>query len=89
MKFYVVPTLPASENISPPAFDALIKSKFQTNTAAAEIMYDTITDMVDLNKDTTLIDLCCGVGKNFDKTTRNMKWTVVSKVYCILQKHVL
>ena len=47
-------------------------------------MYDTIRDMVDLNKDTTLIDLCCGVGKNFDKTTRNMKWTVVSKVYCIL-----
>ena len=44
----------------------LIKSyEFQTNPAAAEVMYDTIRNMVDLDKDTTLVDLCCGVGKKF------------------------
>uniref|UniRef100_H3B9R3 tRNA (uracil(54)-C(5))-methyltransferase n=1 Tax=Latimeria chalumnae TaxID=7897 RepID=H3B9R3_LATCH len=41
--------------ISPDAF-------FQVNTAGAEILYQTIGEMCEVDKDTTLLDVCCGTG---------------------------
>lgn len=41
--------------ISPLAF-------FQCNTKAAELLYSKIGDICDLDKDTVLLDICCGTG---------------------------
>lgn len=39
------------------------ESFFQTNTAAAEILYQTLIDLGKLDKEkTTLLDVCCGIG---------------------------
>lgn len=42
--------------ISPDAF-------FQINVAAAEVLYEEVFKLAKLNRKTTLLDLCCGVGK--------------------------
>ncbi|RWS04485.1 tRNA (uracil-5-)-methyltransferase A-like protein [Dinothrombium tinctorium] len=42
-------------SISPFAF-------FQTNTAAAEVCYNTIADLARLSQNTILLDICCGTG---------------------------
>lgn len=41
--------------VSPEAF-------FQTNTAAAEVLYSTVVELSCPTEDTTLIDICCGTG---------------------------
>lgn len=41
--------------ISPEAF-------FQINTAGAEILYQNAIDMSQVNKDSTVVDICCGTG---------------------------
>ncbi|KAJ0176492.1 hypothetical protein K1T71_007671 [Dendrolimus kikuchii] len=41
--------------ISPEAF-------FQINTAGAEILYQSAIDMSQVNKDSTVVDICCGTG---------------------------
>ncbi|XP_063171839.1 tRNA (uracil-5-)-methyltransferase homolog A isoform X2 [Candoia aspera] len=41
--------------ISPHAF-------FQVNTKAAEVLYSAIQDWVEINQDTTVLDVCCGTG---------------------------
>ncbi|XP_039188265.1 tRNA (uracil-5-)-methyltransferase homolog A isoform X2 [Crotalus tigris] len=41
--------------ISPHAF-------FQVNTKAAEVLYSTIQNWVEINQDTTVLDVCCGTG---------------------------
>jgi tRNA (uracil-5-)-methyltransferase len=41
--------------ISPNAF-------FQINTAAAEVCYQTISDLIELTPETVLLDICCGTG---------------------------
>lgn len=41
--------------ISPEAF-------FQVNTAGAEVLYRTIGEMSSADKDTVLLDICCGTG---------------------------
>ncbi|XP_075754463.1 tRNA (uracil-5-)-methyltransferase homolog A isoform X1 [Pelodiscus sinensis] len=41
--------------ISPHAF-------FQVNTQAAEVLYKSISDWAQLNKDSTVLDICCGTG---------------------------
>jgi len=42
-------------NISPQAF-------FQVNAQAAEVLYRTVGEIADLNKKTSLVDVCCGTG---------------------------
>lgn len=42
-------------SISPESF-------FQTNVLAAEVLYNTVMDELELAKDMTVIDLCCGTG---------------------------
>lgn len=41
--------------ISPSAF-------FQVNTAAAEVLYRTVSDWCNVSSDTTVLDVCCGTG---------------------------
>lgn len=41
--------------ISPEAF-------FQVNTPVAELLYDSVRKLAGLNKETTLVDVCCGTG---------------------------
>ncbi|XP_045171290.2 tRNA (uracil-5-)-methyltransferase homolog A-like [Mercenaria mercenaria] len=41
--------------ISPSAF-------FQVNTAAAEVLYKTVSDWCNASPDTTVLDVCCGTG---------------------------
>ncbi|XP_060605799.1 tRNA (uracil-5-)-methyltransferase homolog A-like [Ruditapes philippinarum] len=41
--------------ISPSAF-------FQVNTAAAEVLYTTVSDWCNASHDTTVLDVCCGTG---------------------------
>ncbi|KAL8180943.1 UNVERIFIED_CONTAM: tRNA (uracil(54)-C(5))-methyltransferase [Gekko kuhli] len=41
--------------ISPDAF-------LQVNTAGAEVLYQTVGEMIRAHKDTTLLDICCGTG---------------------------
>ena len=38
------------------------ESFFQTNVLAAEVLYTTVMDELELAKDMTVIDLCCGTG---------------------------
>nr|CAD7605626.1 unnamed protein product [Timema genevievae] len=37
-------------------------SYFQVNTHGAEVLYQTVIDMVEPTEDTTVLDLCCGTG---------------------------
>lgn len=37
-------------------------SFFQANTLAAEKLYETVIELADVKKDTTLLDICCGTG---------------------------
>lgn len=38
------------------------QSFFQVNTKAAEVLYETITDLGELNQETVALDICCGIG---------------------------
>jgi tRNA (uracil-5-)-methyltransferase len=37
-------------------------SFFQTNTSGAELLFEKIIDLTDVDKDTILVDCCCGTG---------------------------
>ena len=41
--------------VSPEAF-------FQTNTSAAEVLYNSVAELACPTENTTLIDICCGTG---------------------------
>lgn len=41
--------------ISPSSF-------FQTNTAAAEVLYTAVNELTSLSEQITLLDICCGTG---------------------------
>lgn len=43
-------------------FQISARSFFAVNTSAAELMYNTISEMVNLNLSCSLIDICCGTG---------------------------
>ena len=38
------------------------KSFFAVNTAAAEVLYNAVSELVQLNLSCTLVDICCGTG---------------------------
>ena len=38
------------------------KSYFAVNTAAAEVLYNAVSELVQLNLSCTLVDICCGTG---------------------------
>ncbi len=39
-----------------------IESFFQVNTKGAEVLYSKLKDWSNLDKDTILLDVCCGTG---------------------------
>ena len=42
-------------SISPQAF-------FQVNTLAAQVLYDKIAELAEVDEQTTILDVCCGTG---------------------------
>ena len=50
------------ENLCGYDFQITSGSFFQVNTGAAEILYQTIKDTANLDKNTYLLDVCCGTG---------------------------
>ena len=58
--------------ISPLAF-------FQCNTKGAELLYSKIGDICELDKDTVLLDICCGTG-TIGLTLANVTWLFISVV---------
>ena len=38
------------------------KSFFAINTSAAEVLYNAVSELVQLNLSCTLVDVCCGTG---------------------------
>jgi tRNA/tmRNA/rRNA uracil-C5-methylase (TrmA/RlmC/RlmD family) len=39
-----------------------LQAFFQVNTKAAEVLYSTVGEVAELDKNTTLLDVCCGCG---------------------------
>ena len=57
---YGTPTI--TEEVCGKRFQVSSRSFFAVNTSAAELMYNTISEMVHLNLGCTLVDICCGTG---------------------------
>merc|ERR1719510_885910 len=51
-----------TEEVCGKRFQISSRTFFNVNTSAAELMYNTISEMVHLNMNCSLIDICCGTG---------------------------
>ena len=55
-------TMNITEEVCGKRFQISSRTFFNVNTSAAELMYNTISEMVHLNMNCSLIDICCGTG---------------------------
>ncbi len=44
------------------SFFLFLQAFFQVNTKATEVLYQTVGQLAELDMDTTLVDVCCGLG---------------------------
>ncbi|XP_054165890.1 tRNA (uracil-5-)-methyltransferase homolog B-like [Oppia nitens] len=51
-----------TESLFDKKFEISVDSFFQINTTAAEVLYKTIMSELNVNKKTTVLDICCGTG---------------------------
>lgn len=57
-------------------FEISPKSFFQTNTSGAELLFQKVEELAGVDKDTILIDVCCGTGVIGLAMARNVKLVV-------------
>ncbi len=60
--------------ISPSSF-------FQTNTAATEVLYSAVEELISLSPEVTVLDICCGTGSIGLSLAKVNKWSRLTKKY--------